>query len=264
MSAFLEKFEKILNDASTMELEIANMGKINIINDLKKIKRTGKKIRLEKLNCKEIKVTTIYDHINSIARTADLLISKDLVNCDESKLASIIVYHDLCEVLITDYPRHTKNFKVNSNSIMNAFEVDKKIREEYATNFLWLFANKKQKECFDLLKQEDNEKNILWLIDKIDPIITIWRYMYVYKKQLKTLKNEYIEVMDDFFTNPVLNKIIEMSEYKYFAEIIRFLKDPNNAKQYLENDNLQKVNDLKEQDKEIIKTLVENTKLFWE
>ena len=43
MSAFLEKFEEILNEASTMELEIANMGKINIINDLKKIKRTGKK-----------------------------------------------------------------------------------------------------------------------------------------------------------------------------------------------------------------------------
>lgn len=264
MSTFLQKFEEILNDASNMELEIVNFGKINIINNLKKIQRTGKKIRLEKLDCEGIRVTTIYDHINSIARTADLLISKNLVNCDEEKLATMIVYHDMCEVLITDYPRHTKNFKVSSNSIMNVFDVEKKLREKYATNFLWLFANKEQKERFELLEQENNEKNILWLIDKIDPIISIWRYMYVYKKQLKILKNEYIEVMDDFFTNPVLTKIIEMNEYRYFSEIISFLKNPNNAKEYLENDNLEKANDLKEQDKEIIKTLVENTKLFWE
>lgn len=264
MSAFLEKFEKILNDASNIELEIVNFGKINVMNNLKKIQRTGEKIRLEKLNCEEIKVTTIYDHINSIARTADLIISKNLVNCDDEKLASMIVYHDMCEALITDYPRHTKNYKVSSDSIMNVYDVDKQIREEYATNFLWLFANREQKERFELLKQENNEKKLLWLIDKIDPIINIWRYIYVYKKQLKKIKNEYIEVMDDFFTNPVLTKIAEMSEYRHFAEIIRFLKDSNNARIYLENEVFEKENSLNQKDIEIIKTLVENTQMFWQ
>ena len=264
MSAFLEKFEEILNDANNIELEIVNFGKINVMNNLKKIQRTGEKIRLEKLNCEEIKATTIYDHINSIARTADLIISKNLVNCDDEKLASMIVYHDMCEVLITDYPRHTKNYKVSSDSIMNVYDVDKQIREEYATNFLWLFANREQKERLELLKQENNEKKLLWLIDKIDPIINIWRYIYVYKKQLKKIKNEYIEVMDDFFTNPVLTKIAEMSEYGYFAEIIRFLKNSNNARIYLENEVFEKENSLNQKDIEIIKTLVENTQMFWQ
>lgn len=263
MSQFMDFFNKELNSAKSLEIDIVNFGKMNVIDNLKKLQRAGKKVRIEKLNCEPIKVRTIYDHVNSMAKTADYMLDKHIIKCNEKKLASMIVYHDLCEVLITDYPRHTQDYKVKSNSIMNVFNVDKKVREEYATNFLWLFADKHQKKSIELLKNDCIEQKYLWLLDKIDPIINTWRYIYVYRTQLNKIEQDYIEIMDDFFTNPALNKIIEMEDYDYVAEALKFLRNPNNARNYLNRGTFNSKNILNKKDKEMIEELIEKVDLFY-
>lgn len=261
---FMKEFNTTLKSAKEFEIDIINFGKMNVIDNLKKLERTGKKIRIAKLNCDTIKVRNIYDHIHSIARSAQWFIDCGFVECDYSVLSKLIVYHDICEVLITDYPMHTSNYKINSNSIMNAFEVEKSIREEYALNFMWLFANKEQKRAIELLNQKCPEQKILWLIDKIDPIVNIWRYMYVYRDTINRLNEDFVLIMDDFFTNPKLDMIIEDAEYKYVAEIIKYLKNPKNAKKYLETGILDEDEILKDNDKKTLSILIEKTDLFFE
>ena len=263
-NTFMTEFNSALKSAKEFDIDIINFGKMNVIDNLKKLERTGKKLRIGKLNCNKIKVRTIYDHIHSIARSAQLLIKNGFVKCDYSLLAKLVVYHDICEVLITDYPIHTPNYKVNSNSIMNAFEVEKSVREKYALNFMWLFANKEQKEAIKLINHDCPEQKILWLIDKIDPIVNIWRYMYVYRDTINRLNEDFVLIMDDFFTNPKLDMIIEDAEYKYVAEIIKYLKNPKNAKKYLETGILDEDEILKDNDKKTLSILIEKTDLFFE
>lgn len=259
MESFLEKFENVLDEVKQFEIEINNFGKINVLENLKKIKRTGKKIRLEKLKNHRIKIRTIYDHIHSMAQTANILIDNNIIHCNYEKLASMIICHDLSEVLITDCPSHTKNFGVKSKSITNVLEVDSKTREEYSTNFLWLYGNKKQKEAIETLKEKNEEQEIFKMLDKIDPIINVWRYMYVYKK---VIKKDYITIMEDFFTYPVLNKIVEENAYPVISEIIKYLKDTDNARLYLEKEEIDKEK-LSKLTFKIILKLVEETPLFY-
>ena len=262
MNNFYQEVEKVLKEAEDFEIEIINFGKINILENLKKIERTGKKIRLKKLNCPRIKIRTVYDHVHSVLQTAKVLIDNEIIKCDYKKLISMLVYHDFSEVLITDFPVHTKSFGIRSKSITNVMAVESKIREEYATNFLWLFANKKQKAAIDILKENNEEQELLWVIDKIDPIINVWRYMCVYNKKLKKTNVNYIEIMDDFFTNPVLDKIIELNKNSVISEILIYLKNIDNARLYLKEGKMNK-NGLSEIAFEIIITLVENTFLFY-
>ena len=261
---FMAEFNSALNSAKEFEIDIINFGKMNVIENLKKLERTGKKLRISKLNCKTIKVRTIYDHIHSIAHSAQLLIENGFIECDHNVLAKLVVYHDLCEVLITDYPIHTSNYKVNSNSIMNAFEVEKSIREEYALNFMWLFANKEQKEAIELINKDCPEQKILWLIDKIDPIINIWRYMYIYRDIINSLNEDFVLIMDDFFTNPKLDAIIENDEYNYIAEIIKYLKNPQNARDYLKSGILDEEGVLNDADKQLLSTLIKKVDLYFD
>ena len=88
---------------------------------------------------------------------------------------------------------------------MNAFEVKKSIREEYTLNFMWLFANKEQKEAIELVNKDCPEQKILWLIDKIDPIVNIWRYMYIYRDIIKIVYNIYFS--KSFITQTIINSI---------------------------------------------------------
>lgn len=261
---FMSEFNSALNSAKEFEIDIINFGKMNVIDNLKKLERTGKKLRIGKLNCKTIKVRTIYDHIYSIAHSAQLLIDQGLIKCDYSVLAKLIVYHDICEVLITDYPIHTSNYKINSNSIMNAFEVEKSIREEYALNFMWLFANKEQKEAIELINKDCPEQKILWLIDKIDPIVNVWRYMYIYRDTINSLNKEFVLIMADFFTNPKLDMVIENDEYSYIAEIVKYLKNPKKAKRYLELGVLDGEDELNDTDKQLLSILIEKVDLFFD
>lgn len=262
MESFIGIFKNVLKEVEDFEIEIINFGKINVVENLKKIKRSGKKIRLEKLKCSKIKIRTVYDHVNSLAQTAKVLIDNNIINCNYEMLATMIVCHDLLEVLITDCPSYTSNFSIKSKSITNVLDVDKKVREEYATNFLWLYANKEQKKAIETLKEENEEQDIFRILDKIDPIINVWRYMYVYRNRIKNTKKDYIKIMEDFFTYPVLNRIVETNTYPIISEIIAYLKDTDNARAYLEKGTISKEK-LSETALKIVLQLVEETPLFY-
>jgi 5'-deoxynucleotidase YfbR-like HD superfamily hydrolase len=259
---FVGTFNEVLESVKDFEIEIADMHRVHVIESLKDIKRTGKKIRFEKFNNPDIKVRSIYDHIHSLAKMAEIFLKEDVFICNEHDLACHIVYHDLCEFLISDFPTHTDTHEISSTPIQNVKNVDKEIRERYATKFLWLYGDSYQKECFEVLDNSDETAQIFEILDKIDPIINIWRYMYNYKEYVSDNAELFIKTLEDFFTYLRIKTIAEENRYPIISEIVAFLRNQENAMIYAKE---QKIDSDKISKKAytIIKVLIEETKLFY-
>lgn len=252
---------KILKETEGLSIEIPFLESINVFDVLKRTERTGKALRLKNLNNQNIKARSIYDHILSLCDVAKIFIDKDIINADYEKLAILIIYHDLCESIIGDFPSYTDFYEVNSNSRMNLLNIDKVEREELANKFLWMFADETQKKYFEVHHNIDNDTKVIFkLLDTIDPIINIWKYMYNFHKELVDEK-DFIFVMKDFFENPVLDKVISDNKFPIISEIVSVLKNKEFAAMYLNDlDFKQFVNN---KGVEILLVqLIENTKLF--
>jgi hypothetical protein len=101
IAAYVRDF---LEDLTEAFIPLPLHGTIHIIATLKKMPRSGKKIRLDTYSPR-IPVRSIYDHILSLSHSADRLfpIVQHCIRPQEKvDLARCIAYHDLPEVLLGD------------------------------------------------------------------------------------------------------------------------------------------------------------------
>jgi 5'-deoxynucleotidase YfbR-like HD superfamily hydrolase len=194
-----------------------------MIQKLKHIPRTGKACRIDayRLNLPK---RSLYDHIISLADQAEIFAKHANVKIDAQKLAQCICFHDLPEIILGDVPEFTKESLYKIPSLQDKEAAAKLIAKNLSPEL-----RKKFIEINKLLQQNTELIRFFAMIDEIDPIIAIWRYLYLFKSSINTEK--FLEAMSDFFTNP---DVIKMCFVKEIADLIKFLQNKNHAREYRE------------------------------
>ena len=198
--------------------------------------RTGLAHRIDKYKL-NLPKQSIYDHLITIAYNSDIVINTFQFSYDKLLLANFCVYHDIAETIIGDVPTFTSKELAEQTYMTKS---QKKELEAKANHIILNSLTKKYckpfKEAINLLSDEDNPNkkitSFFWMMDKIEPIIAIWRYIHLYKKLIDV--DLFIEAMSDFFKNP---RVIDYAIDNNFKKLIEFLQDKSQAKQYYLKDN---------------------------
>lgn len=242
--------ERMLQELDYANIYIPNRKVIKISQQLKEIPRTGKFIRLhgfkDPVTGAQIVVRSVYDHIFSLAYTADILqpiIAKDLKN-SKIDIAKCIAYHDICEALLGDIPDYTK-MKSDSNQRLAALELlkskDPQKIKNISNSFISLFLEDREKAILDrtesiLYSKPLNQTAIFFqILDKTDPIIAVWQYIYYFSKMQNNRLNieVFVEKLRDFFENSKVKDV--SSKYTKDKRVLKFinkLQDMSLAEEY--------------------------------
>ncbi len=240
----------ILEDLENEVIHFPLNGSIKIIDTLKRLPRSGKYIRLKAYEPK-VKIRSIYDHILSVAHSADCLFSyvnHGIRQEEASEVARCIAFHELNEIILGDIPSYTnityKNIKnTNLYAWKNLKEIDKPRREEIANEFISLFLGERERKSLQKVMEyfKDREHPIssfVFLLDKLDPIINVWRYLYTYKGKLDENANIFLHRLKDFFDYPDVKELAR--NYKRdpkIYDLVLILQDRELAKKYYNDNN---------------------------
>lgn len=244
--------EDYLNQLKTSSIKIPLQDKpIEIIENLKKLPRSGKKLRFKKNNI-PLPARSVYDHIMSVAHTADLLwepARHNLADSEMSDLAQMIAYHDVCEVLLGDLPAFT-DMDTEMRNVAESISVVKYgtlpegmgAAESITNDFIYLHLKSTARDSMQaaefLFKNHESDIYKFFLVlDKIDPIISIWRYMYHYKTYIRSFTNDYLKVVKAFFMYPRVKQLCrEYTNDNNFFKLISILQNETYAKKYIEDE----------------------------
>lgn len=226
----IELCNKRFDELGTYKL-VLPFANITALEQLKRLPRTGKAVRLCKLGIPDIKVRTVFDHTASLPYSAAALLPLEK-GIDVEVLSCLIVYHDINEILIGDFPKFTKEMP-RSESRRRVECVGKDIRERAANNFLWLFGDENHRKAFYILSLTSREKEFLKILDLIDPIIAVWRYSRVYNNLLKNKAELFLETLSDFFIYPALLEFLRLCPYKPLELVLKILCNKKAALYYL-------------------------------
>lgn len=214
----------LLEDLSTAQIQFPLHESIDLIETLKRLPRSGKKIRLETYS-PVVPVRSVYDHILSVAHSADCLfplINHGILPHEAIELARCIVYHDLPEVLLGDIPAYT-NLTDSKRSRARIF-AERRLRKmppgepkRIAREFIGMFLDDRERECHATVSHimADSTSRIhrfFCILDKIDPIVAVWRYLHQFRGRLDAEAHDFLERMRDFFNNPQVK--ISATEYR--------------------------------------------------
>ena len=229
-------FDGEIKNVEDLSFFIPTIGKINVISSLKRIERTGKKLRFEKYGFKDMKVRSIFDHMLSLGRYISAVSAEEKINCDERDLAVLAVYHDLCEAVIGDYPEYSKKYD-DVTPKRNRFTLSKDEREVCANDLLRIYANEEQACKLKFLNEntlnQTKTYKIFKIFDETDPLIAIWRYIYTEREKIGGREENFISATADFFDNPKLKEIAEKNEVPAVSKIIVELSDKGAALDFL-------------------------------
>jgi 5'-deoxynucleotidase YfbR-like HD superfamily hydrolase len=269
----LEHTKGFLNDLDGSVIPFPRCGTIDIIKTLKQIPRTGKLLRLYDFSMK-IPIRSIYDHTLSVAHSADCLlplICPKEYQLSASEIARLITYHDICEIVLGDIPQYTKlnrnkRKKGNITAQMLLSQYDNGYPEEITNYFISLFLDGSEKRSMlsmvRMKKENSNLWKIVYVLDKIDPIIAVWRYIFLYRENRQFNIDEYLDKMKHFFENPNVKEVIVNNlNNANLLSLIEYLQNRAQAKHYYVSGTFSQ-NSLFTFSKETVKNLVENTPLF--
>lgn len=237
-----------LDELSQEKLTFPLAESIKIIDTLKSLPRSGKIVRLENYR-PEIRVRSIYDHILSLAHTADCLwneIDHGLMNYQQPTLALCIAFHELNEVLIGDLPQLT-DLSARKQRAANLHAYDRlerfkgnDILETFTNNFIKLYLNDRNFAYMDKFQSiKRSEKDVLfrffYLIDKIDLIIAVWRYLHVYRGRLDPVAAVFLTKLMDFFGNTKAQDICHVFPDAKVGKMAEILYDRELAREFYVN-----------------------------
>lgn len=274
--SIFEHTKELLDELEEEKIILPNLDVIPIVGMLKKIRRSGKLIRLDSYNKPTIKIRSIYDHTMSVAYLADCLLP--LVNSGVmvekyTELAKIIAFHEFNETILGDIPSYTNLREKYRDSSANPAEqslrsVAPEIREKIANDFIWLFLSEKQRlsleSVLDILSQTQSNLTLFFkMLDKIDPIIAIWRYLNYYRGKIEDVK-EFLSRLKDFFEYPVVRNFISSTHFgDQLSDLIAVLQNRNLAiKYYYDQDFFDKHSSLYRFSPDDIKKIIEGCPLF--
>jgi len=228
MSSIAFFVNNLLGKISEVNIPIAENKTLNLIGDLKTTPRTGKSVRIEKFNL-NLPKRSIYDHITSLGYQADKYLEITSLTVKNDEVAKLIVFHDLAESIIGDVPDFTD--KVLAGKLhrelktKNVIEkranklIEKSLPDDLKVNFIETIKNYKE--------NSSKEVKFFKMVDKTDPIIAIWRYLFAFREQIKF--PSYKNAMKDFFNNPKVPNYCIDNKIK---SLVKFLQNTGNAKSY--------------------------------
>ena len=210
-------FEHTLDILEELEDEHVSLPvhrRLSIIDTLKKIQRSGKRVRLKTFRY-SVRIRSVYDHMLSVAHVADCLlphIEHGIPAADMNALAMCIAYHELNEIVLGDIPTYTslsaakrRDARIYAEERLRS--VPSAEREEIANRLVWLFLSEKHRQSLDIVSAIlKNPKDPVYImfkaLDKMDPIIATWRYLHEYRGKIGRTPKEFNKRMKDFFENP--------------------------------------------------------------
>jgi 5'-deoxynucleotidase YfbR-like HD superfamily hydrolase len=235
----------ILDDLSDEVIPLPLNGKIKIVETLKRMPRSGKYVRLKTYEPK-LKIRSVYDHVLSVAYSADCLfpvIEHGIKHHETSEIARCIAFHELSEVILGDIPSFTSISKSKMRSAdlyawKRLKDVDKAQRERVANEFLSLFLGEKERKSLQKVNEYfDDATNPITeftqVIDKIDPIINVWRYLHFYRGELDQDADNFLRRMKDFFDYPEVKEVAQRYRRDLrIYELVVTLQDRDLARAY--------------------------------
>lgn len=223
---FQKEFLRIIKELETLSIEY-NGQKRKVISELKSLPRTGIEIRLEKFNI-DLPVQSVYDHSMSLAYNADILINEYKgEKIDPAEMAYIFIFHDMSEIIMGDVPDFTDEelagteYKSKEGKVLAEQKANQIILKQLPHNLAKVFSRVINKS------EENGVYKFFQMLDKTEPIISVWRYINIYKKEMDI--DLFIKAMEDFFLNPNIEKRAINSELK---EMVKLLQSKDKAKQY--------------------------------
>lgn len=143
----------------------------------------------------------------------------------------MIACHDLHELIIGDLPDFTPDSHVFNKS--QDEPIDEKTANDIIFNSLDKNLNERFKSAYEKIDKPDLESKIFFLSDKIEPIISIWRYVRFFKDKINI--DKFNEAMTDFFDNPgVIGRAINNEVNK----LIKFLQDKREILKYFHDNKI--------------------------
>ena len=218
-------------------LHLADSTTTDPVSALMSTPRTGKAARFANFDL-QLDVRSVFDHIVSLGRNADIFLSHTKHSVMRDLLADCIVFHDLNEVIVGDIPTftshhlagnmfHTEEMKyekeLNADRELERLLGELEIGGLFKRTMRSLYHNK-------FAKRSSVEATSLYfrMLDKSDPIIAIWRYINLYRTHLDI--DIFLRATIDFFINPAVAKIVQHD--LFISSLVAHLQDPVNAVQY--------------------------------
>lgn len=209
------------------ELEGVRVDEIPLIEALKKTPRSGKAVRIDQFGLKLPK-RSVYDHIQALPEQARFCFAMSPVELPFEELCNLLIFHDLAEALIGDVPCFTPK-EMAKETYMS--EEEKEEAEKAANLKLLVALPFGLKPSFARsLEHLQDKQGLMYrfyrMVDKLDPILGIWNYLY----QFREIEIEpFLEAMNDFFLYPeTRNACID----KKILKLATFLQTPEHAKSY--------------------------------
>jgi 5'-deoxynucleotidase YfbR-like HD superfamily hydrolase len=211
-----------LTDLAEAVVPIPTLGNLKLLAALKALPRSGKLLRLEGF-VPEIPIRSIFDHIMSVAHSADCLVSEmdsQISDRERVEVARCIAYHDLCEVVLGDIPQYTKLNRSKRNRARVGAEIrlsqlpagePERITNEFIAMFLHESERGSLKSVMDTLKGKSPVKKFFLVLDKLDPIIAVWRYLDVFRGKLDSTIDEFLLRLRHFFENPTVKDVVRQN-----------------------------------------------------
>jgi 5'-deoxynucleotidase YfbR-like HD superfamily hydrolase len=268
---------EILEDLSHEQISMPIHKRLPIIDTLKKIPRSGKKVRLNEFR-PTLKIRTIFDHLYSLAHVADNLlphINHGIPKRELGDIAICIAYHELNEIVLGDIPTFTSlNTERRNSARIYAEERLRSVppadRERIANEFIWMFLGEKHRKAFEAAMKILNDHNSRTYItfktlDKIDPIIAVWRYLNHYRGKLGENPKLFNSKMKDFYMNPDIKAFAKAHKLdSKLIDLIFNLQDREKAWHYYEDPDRIFAEDgtLFEVPKDAVRAAIEGVPLF--
>jgi len=243
--------EETINGLSSATLKVANDEHLNIIGELKKTPRSGKFVRIEKYEL-NLPVQSLCDHVLQVAFIADFFVAKFELKLNKQLLSDMVACHDLHELIIGDLPDFTPDSHVFNKT--KDEPMDEKTANDIIFNSLNKILSERFKTAYETIDKPNSESKILFLSDKIEPIISIWRYVHFFKGQINI--DAFNEAMTDFFDNPGVIKYAINDEV---GRLINFLQDKKEILKYFHDNKINYQGDIIK--KEDLQKLIETREM---
>jgi len=240
----LDQTKGFLKDLEEAQIPLPTVGNLKIVKSLKSLPRSGKLLRLEGM-VPTLPIRSIYDHTLSVAHSADCLlplIDSNLYENERVELSRVTAYHDVCEVILGDIPQYTRLNRSKRNRARIAAEIrlsqmkegePERVTNEFIAMFLQDSERYSLKRTVQVMAGRSAVRQFFYSMDKLDPIIAVWRYIHCFRNDSSFRIDEFLNRMRHFFENPrVRTALKETDSDPRLLQLAEHLQNPAKAREY--------------------------------
>lgn len=240
----LQYTQGFLQDLEEAQIPLPTLGTIKIVKSLRSLPRSGKLLRMEGMAF-PIPIRSIYDHILSVAHSADCLlpvVDPGIYGQERVELARVIAYHDVCEVIIGDIPQYTKLNRSKRSRARVTAEIrlsqlpdgePERITNEFIAMFLQDSERHSLLTTMQVMAGESTVRQFAYALDKLDPILAVWRYIHFFRNEPSFHIKDFLARTRHFFENPRVRAVMQACNCdERMVGLVNQLQNPAKAEHY--------------------------------